>query len=79
MFLLYMLLICRNPEMSDFVIPFNIRIDPPVVSVQSRNVTVNETGEFSLDCEYDANPPLLTSVKWYSIIYSFVCADRRAY
>lgn len=43
---------------------FSYKTDPPVVSVQARNVTVNETGEFELDCDYDANPQKLNSVKW---------------
>ena len=27
-------------------------------------LTINETGEFLLFCEYDANPAQLTSVRW---------------
>lgn len=38
--------------------------DPPVVSVKPDNLTINETGEFLLFCEYDANPASLASVRW---------------
>lgn len=38
--------------------------DPPVVTVKPDNLTINETGEFLLFCEYDANPASLTSVRW---------------
>lgn len=40
------------------------RLDPPVVSVKPDNLTINETGEFLLFCEYDANPASLASVRW---------------
>lgn len=38
--------------------------DPPVVTVKPDNLTINETGEFLLFCEYDANPASLASVRW---------------
>lgn len=38
--------------------------DPPVVNVKPENITVNETGEFLLFCEYEANPASLKSVRW---------------
>lgn len=38
--------------------------DPPVVTVRPENITVNETMDFLLFCEYDANPASLVSVKW---------------
>ncbi|KAL7033530.1 hypothetical protein ACKWTF_007630 [Chironomus riparius] len=37
---------------------------PPLVVVKPDNFTVNETGEFLLFCEYDANPVSLQSVRW---------------
>lgn len=37
---------------------------PPVVIVKPDNLTIDETGEFLLFCEYDANPATLTSVRW---------------
>lgn len=37
---------------------------PPVVSVRPDNVTVNETQDFLLFCEYDANPASLVRVTW---------------
>lgn len=39
-------------------------IDPPRVYVKPDEFTVNETGEFLLFCEYDANPVSLQSVRW---------------
>lgn len=39
-------------------------LDPPVVIVKPDNLTINETGEFLLFCEYDANPASLASVRW---------------
>lgn len=39
-------------------------VDPPLVVVKPDNFTVNETGEFLLFCEYDANPVSLQSVRW---------------
>lgn len=38
--------------------------DPPVVIVKPDNLTINETGEFLLFCEYDANPASLISIRW---------------
>lgn len=38
--------------------------DPPVVTVKPDNLTINETGEILLFCEYDANPASLHSVRW---------------
>lgn len=39
--------------------------DPPVVSVKPENITVNETQDFLIFCDYEANPASLESVKWY--------------
>ncbi|XP_058054565.1 hemicentin-1 [Anopheles bellator] len=38
---------------------------PPVVSVKPDNITVNETQDFLIFCDYEANPASLESVKWY--------------
>ncbi|XP_040170139.1 hemicentin-1 isoform X4 [Anopheles arabiensis] len=38
---------------------------PPVVSVKPENITVNETQDFLIFCDYEANPASLESVKWY--------------
>lgn len=43
---------------------FSSHLDPPVVIVKPDNLTINETGEFLLFCEYDANPASLASVRW---------------
>ncbi|XP_077283136.1 nephrin-like [Arctopsyche grandis] len=37
---------------------------PPIVSVRPENITVNETADIYLFCEYEANPASLTSVTW---------------
>jgi hypothetical protein len=34
------------------------------VIVKPDNLTINETGEFLLFCQYDANPASLASVRW---------------
>ena len=47
-----------------FVCHFSSHLDPPVVIVKPDNLTINETGEFLLFCEYDANPASLASVRW---------------
>lgn len=39
-------------------------VDPPVVNVKPDNITVNETGEFLLFCDYEANPATLKQVIW---------------
>lgn len=44
--------------------PLQLFSDPPVVNVKPENITVNETGEFLLFCEYEANPASLKSVRW---------------
>lgn len=41
-----------------------VRTDPPVVTVKPDNITVNETKDFLLFCEYEANPNSLDNVKW---------------
>jgi len=41
-----------------------VPIDPPYVDVKPDIITVNETGEFVLFCEYDSNPVSLQSVRW---------------
>ncbi|XP_058834264.1 hemicentin-1 isoform X3 [Topomyia yanbarensis] len=38
---------------------------PPVVSVKPENITVNETHDFLVFCDYEANPASLESVKWF--------------
>ncbi|XP_063981216.1 hemicentin-1 isoform X6 [Diachasmimorpha longicaudata] len=38
---------------------------PPIVSMHPKNITVNETEDVVMFCEYDANPASLKSVKWY--------------
>ncbi|XP_058464144.1 uncharacterized protein LOC131438278 isoform X2 [Malaya genurostris] len=38
---------------------------PPVVSVKPDNITVNETHDFLVFCDYEANPASLESVKWF--------------
>ncbi|XP_053670454.1 hemicentin-2 [Anopheles nili] len=38
---------------------------PPVVSVKPENISVNETQDFLIFCDYEANPASLESVKWY--------------
>ncbi|XP_049546893.1 hemicentin-1 isoform X2 [Anopheles darlingi] len=38
---------------------------PPVVSVKPDNITVNETQDFLIFCDYEANPASLESVKWF--------------
>lgn len=43
---------------------FSSLTDPPRVYVKPDEFTVNETGEFLLFCEYDANPVSLQSVRW---------------
>lgn len=45
-------------------VPLFFPADPPVVTVRPENVTVNETVDFLLFCEYDANPASLVMVKW---------------
>jgi hypothetical protein len=35
-----------------------------VVSVKPENITVNETQDFLVFCEYDSNPASLEKVKW---------------
>lgn len=35
-----------------------------MVTVRPENITVNETMDFLLYCEYDSNPASLVSVKW---------------
>ncbi|XP_055597510.1 hemicentin-1-like isoform X2 [Uranotaenia lowii] len=38
---------------------------PPVVSVKPDNITVNETKDFLMFCDYEANPASLEIVKWF--------------
>jgi hypothetical protein len=37
---------------------------PPVVTVKPENITLNETDDFLLFCEYEANPNSLETVRW---------------
>ncbi|XP_051156595.1 hemicentin-1 isoform X3 [Leptopilina boulardi] len=36
----------------------------PLITIKPSNITVNETEQFTMLCEYVANPAALTSVKW---------------
>ncbi|XP_043484947.1 hemicentin-1 isoform X4 [Leptopilina heterotoma] len=36
----------------------------PLITLKPNNITVNETEQFTMLCEYVANPATLTSVKW---------------
>lgn len=59
--------LCVSADIFWFCFSFHFVIffsDPPVVTVKPDNVTVNETGEFLLFCEYEANPASLKQVKW---------------
>jgi hypothetical protein len=38
--------------------------DPPSVFVSPENVTVNESTDVLLFCQFDANPAILSSVQW---------------
>lgn len=44
---------------------FSTHIDPPVVTVNPHNLTINETEEILLFCGYESNPNSLTSVRWF--------------
>ncbi|XP_024084206.1 hemicentin-1 isoform X2 [Cimex lectularius] len=37
---------------------------PPIVTVAPENITVNETTDILIFCQYEANPSTLVSVKW---------------
>ena len=39
-------------------------VDPPIVRLSPSNITVNETEDFQLFCDYEANPATLTNVVW---------------
>jgi hypothetical protein len=41
-----------------------LHTDPPLIYSSPTTITVNETGEFLLSCEYDSNPITLLSVRW---------------
>lgn len=43
--------------------PFVIS-DPPIVTLRQENITVNETEDFDLFCDYVSNPSELKAVKW---------------
>lgn len=38
--------------------------DAPIVTLHPSNITVNESEDFVMICNYDANPAGLTAVKW---------------
>ncbi|XP_049814950.1 hemicentin-1 isoform X1 [Schistocerca nitens] len=38
---------------------------PPIVTVKPDNITVNESSDITLECEYVANPTTLLAVRWY--------------
>jgi hypothetical protein len=38
--------------------------DPPSVFVSPENVTVNESTDVLMFCQFDANPAILSSVQW---------------
>ncbi|OAD61864.1 B-cell receptor CD22 [Eufriesea mexicana] len=38
--------------------------DPPIVTVKPENITVNETDDFIVFCDYNANPASLIKVVW---------------
>lgn len=48
---------------------FEYSTDPPIVSMHPTNITVNETEEVVMICNYKANPATLTSVKWQVWMY----------
>ncbi|XP_025261769.1 hemicentin-2 isoform X2 [Camponotus floridanus] len=37
---------------------------PPIIKMKPNNVTVNETDDFLIFCDYEANPATLTKVTW---------------
>lgn len=38
--------------------------DPPIIKMRPHNVTVNETNDFLIFCDYEANPASLNKVTW---------------
>nr|XP_012135309.1 PREDICTED: titin [Megachile rotundata] len=48
---------------------------PPIVTMQPENVTVNETEDFIIFCDYEANPASLTKVIWYRDDEELVLTD----
>lgn len=38
--------------------------DPPIVKMKPENITVNETEDFIVFCDYEANPASLIKVTW---------------
>nr|XP_034174888.1 hemicentin-1 isoform X12 [Osmia lignaria] len=48
---------------------------PPIVSIQPENITVNETEDFIIFCDYEANPASLTEVIWFRDDKELVVTD----
>ncbi|CAG7834604.1 unnamed protein product [Allacma fusca] len=59
-------LVMENMGEIPYRAPTKIQVNyPPVVTISTGNVTVNETSDIFLSCEVDSNPPELISVRWY--------------
>lgn len=51
--------------MHAFNIKNNLSVaDPPIVTIKPENITVNETEDFIVFCDYEANPATLLKTAW---------------
>ncbi|KAJ8682010.1 hypothetical protein QAD02_017802, partial [Eretmocerus hayati] len=50
---------------------------PPIVQMSPQNLTVNETDDFQMFCDYEANPATLTNVIWQRDGKNLTSSDER--
>ncbi|KAK9303054.1 hypothetical protein QLX08_005158 [Tetragonisca angustula] len=58
--------VTRSENMKPMIESMTIEVlYPPIVTMKPENITVNETEDFIVFCDYEANPATLTKVAWY--------------
>jgi len=48
----------------DLYCSFSYVADSPIIKIKPNNITVNETDDFLIFCDYEANPATLLKVTW---------------
>ncbi|XP_061937653.1 hemicentin-2 isoform X9 [Apis cerana] len=68
--------VTRSEDMKPMIESTTIEVlYPPIVTMKPENITVNETVDFIIFCDYEANPATLTRVSWYRDDKELVLTD----
>ncbi|XP_076474144.1 neuromusculin isoform X1 [Bombus vancouverensis nearcticus] len=68
--------VTRSEDMKPMIESITIEVlYPPIVTIKPENITVNETEDFIVFCDYEANPATLLKTAWYRDDKELVLTD----